>query len=154
MAQRNVASSFGGANALLEPGGWDRLRLAWRLLRDPRVAPRLSVAVPLLTLLYVVSPIDLLPDVLLGLGQIDDLGVIGLAVLMLTRVVPRLAPADVLREHRRALGLDGDPRPDDARGAGNAVIDADFRIKTEQATSRSGRATRPSPSPEEGKGTR
>lgn len=134
MSHRKAAAPFAGANALLEPGLWDRLRLAWRLVRDPRVAPRLSFAVPVLTLLYVVSPLDLVPDILLGVGQIDDLGAIGLGVLILTRLVPKLAPADVLREHLRAMGLDDDRRHNHEGMAKTDVIDADFRIKPGQDT--------------------
>jgi len=125
MGHRDSAVPFAGANVLLDPGAWDQLRLAWRLVRDPRVAPRLSVAVPVLTLLYVVSPLDLVPDFLVGAGQIDDLGAIGLAVLVLTRLVPMLAPADVLREHRRAMGFDDGRRNDQAGKAGNDFIDAE-----------------------------
>lgn len=47
-------------------------RLASRLLREPRV-PFLAKAVPLLAVLYLLSPLDLVPDVLPLLGQIDDL---------------------------------------------------------------------------------
>lgn len=145
MARRNSAVPFAGVNVLFDPGARDRLRLAWRLMRDPRVAPRLSVAVPVLTLLYVLSPFDLVPDFLFGAGQIDDLGAIGLAVLVLTRLVPMLAPVEVLREHRRAMGLDDGHRHDHAGRAGRDVIDADYRIKTGGETPSPPRAGRRSP---------
>lgn len=130
MSHRRTSPPLAGANLLLEPGALDRLRLAWRLFRDPRVASKLKTAVPLLTLLYVLSPIDLLPDVLLGLGQIDDVGVIGLAVLFLTRVVPRLAPPTVLEEHLTAMGQRREMPGSEPGSARTNVVDARFRVKT------------------------
>ena len=104
---------------------WDGLRLAWRLLRDPRVAPRLKTGVPLLAALYVLSPLDLLPDLLLGPGQVDDLGVVGLTLLFLLRVLPRLAPSSVLAEHLVAMGL----AEEQTTGAAGPVIDAEYRVR-------------------------
>jgi len=51
------------------------LRLAWRLMREPRVA-LVAKALPVLAALYVVSPLDFIPDVLPVLGQMDDLGIL------------------------------------------------------------------------------
>lgn len=130
MSQRRTSPPLAGANLLLEPGAWDRLRLAWRLYRDPRVASRLKTVVPLLTLVYVLSPIDLLPDVLLGLGQVDDVGAVGLALLFLTKVVPRLAPSAIVDEHLAAMGFRGEERDGSFRTTPRDAVDARFRIKT------------------------
>ena len=46
-------------------------RLAIRLIRDPSVS-WFSKALPVLATLYVVSPFDLVPDVIPVLGQLDD----------------------------------------------------------------------------------
>lgn len=73
-------------------------RLGIRLFREPRV-PALLKAVPILAGLYLVSPIDLVPDFLPGLGQLDDLGVI-LAALEL---FVRLCPAGAQAHHREAI---------------------------------------------------
>jgi len=75
-----------------------QVRLAWRLLRDARVpiAPKLA---PLGVLAYILSPIDVLPDVILGLGQVDDLGLFLLAV----QVFPMLCPPEVVRAIREEL---------------------------------------------------
>jgi uncharacterized membrane protein YkvA (DUF1232 family) len=101
---RRTTTAFAGASVLLDRGMRDQLRLAWRLLRDERV-PALKFALPALLALYVVSPIDIIPDFLLGLGQIDDLGVVMAGVLLLARVIPRLAPGHVVDEHLRDMGI-------------------------------------------------
>jgi uncharacterized membrane protein YkvA (DUF1232 family) len=50
-------------------------------------------------LLYVVSPLDLIADVIPILGQLDDIAVILFAVDILVRS----SPPDVVEEHRAAL---------------------------------------------------
>lgn len=58
----------------------DQGRRAWRLLRDGRV-PTWQKAIPVLTALYLVSPIDVLPEALLGpFGLVDDVVVALLAL--------------------------------------------------------------------------
>ncbi len=68
------------------------------LIKDPRVSagPKLVVAG---ILAYVIVPTDLLPDFLIGIGQIDDLVVIlaGLKLFL------RLCPAEVVQEHLQAI---------------------------------------------------
>ena len=130
MAHRDRATGGEGPTRLLEPGVWDHLRLGWRLFRDPRVASRLKVIVPLLAALYLVSPIDVVPDLFLGIGQVDDLGMVGVALLVLARLLPRFAPPEVVEEHRRAIGLSGRAANTDRSGSGpGPVLDADFRVR-------------------------
>lgn len=50
-------------------------RLLWRLARDPRV-PWQAKAVAGGAMAYVVSPLDVIPDVVPGIGQMDDLFII------------------------------------------------------------------------------
>lgn len=73
-------------------------RLYWRLFRDPRVSiwPKALLAVGVL---YVLSPLDLIPDVILGLGEVDDLVV----MIVLCRLFIYLCPPDVVRDHVRRL---------------------------------------------------
>jgi uncharacterized membrane protein YkvA (DUF1232 family) len=73
-------------------------RLAVRLFREPRV-PALLKSVPILAGLYLVSPIDFVPDFLPGLGQLDDLGVILAALELFVRLCPTGAQA----HHREAI---------------------------------------------------
>jgi uncharacterized membrane protein YkvA (DUF1232 family) len=76
----------------------DRTRLAWRLLRDPRVSA-LKYALPAFLLIYLMSPIDAVPDLFLGIGQTDDLGIAVVAFMLLVRIIPRFAPGHVVDEH-------------------------------------------------------
>jgi uncharacterized membrane protein YkvA (DUF1232 family) len=69
--------------------------LLMRLLRDPRVSLG-DKGVALLGLGYVLSPIDLLPEILLGpIGLIDDLFVVAAT---LSRLLNHVHP-DVVRSH-------------------------------------------------------
>jgi uncharacterized membrane protein YkvA (DUF1232 family) len=76
-----------------------QVRLAWRLFWDQRV-PVWTKLIPPIALGYVIVPIDLVPDVALGLGQLDDLAV----VLLGLKLFIELSPPDVVRDHLRALG--------------------------------------------------
>ena len=66
---------------------FSELRLAWRLLKEPRV-PMFVKAVPALALAYVLSPIDFVPDVLPFLGQLDDIGILVVALKAFLKVCP------------------------------------------------------------------
>ena len=96
-----------------------RVRLTMRLLREPGV-PLLAKACPVLAALYVISPIDFVPDVLPLLGQLDDIGV----VVVVLEAFLKLCPARAVDFHRAALaqGRAYCPMPP----AGD-VIDAEFR---------------------------
>jgi uncharacterized membrane protein YkvA (DUF1232 family) len=41
-----------------------------------------------LSLLYLISPLDFIPDMALGLGQLDDLGVILLGMALFVKLCP------------------------------------------------------------------
>ena len=74
------------------PGFWMNLfnsfRIAWRLMWDGRV-PISAKIVPILTVLYVLSPIDIVPDLFVGLGQLDDLAILLLGVQLFIAVSPK-----------------------------------------------------------------
>lgn len=69
-------------------------RLVWRLMRDPRVPSR-SKATLFLLAGYIASPIDIVPDFITGLGQMDDLVI---AAVALDQILNRV-PEEVVREH-------------------------------------------------------
>jgi uncharacterized membrane protein YkvA (DUF1232 family) len=123
---RRPTTAFAGATMLLDRGHRNQLRLAWRLIRDERVSA-LKFALPALIALYVLSPVDTIPDFLLGLGQIDDLGVITVGLMIMARLIPRLSPGHVVDEHVRDMGM-GVPA---AKRKGNAhdIVEARFNVR-------------------------
>lgn len=78
---------------------WQRIQLAWNLMRDQRVSSWVKRIGPAAIIAYVLSPIDIIPDFLIGPGQVDDLGVIALGLVLLLRMLVRFAPSDVVEEH-------------------------------------------------------
>jgi uncharacterized membrane protein YkvA (DUF1232 family) len=100
----------------------ERARLAVRLLREPTVPVGLK-ALTVLPLLYVISPIDLLPDFIPVLGQLDDLGVLVAAIELFLGWCPPAAVA----HHRRAVETGAAYAPVPAPAGSGAVIDAEWR---------------------------
>ena len=96
-----------------------QLRLAIRLMRDPSV-PLLMRALPLLALIYLVFPLDVIPDILPGLGQLDDLGILVFTLELFLRWSPPRAKA--FHENALAHGQRYAPMPADGD-----VIDAEWR---------------------------
>jgi len=74
------------------------VQLYWRLLRDGRVSiwPK---ALLLLSFLYLLSPVDIIPDVIPFIGGIDDL----VLLIVVCRLFVYLCPPDVVREHVRRI---------------------------------------------------
>ncbi len=78
-------------------------RRLWFALRHP-AAPTWLKAGTALIVLYVVSPIDLLPDVLPVIGFVDDLVLVPLAIRwLLNRLPPGIAEAASGRWGKRPL---------------------------------------------------
>ena len=75
-----------------------QIRLTWRLFRDPRVPIYLKV-LPFFGFIYLITPLDLIPDVIFGIGQLDDLGIL-LAGMKLFEV---MTPQYLVEEHRLAI---------------------------------------------------
>lgn len=74
--------------------------------RDPRV-PWYARVLALLIAAYVVSPVDLVPDVLPVLGHLDDMMLVPLGVWLVLRLIPEA----LLAEHRQhAASLPRQPR--------------------------------------------
>jgi len=96
------------------------LRLVWRLLLDSRV-PVFPKLILLAGAVYVISPVDLIPDVILGLGQLDDVGILFFSIALFIELCPRA----IVEEHRRAIAAEaGEP----VNGAGEETIDGSFRV--------------------------
>ena len=74
----------------------ENVRLAWRLLLDSRVNPLIRFGIPALVVGYILFPVDVLPDVIPGLGQIDDVAIIWLGLQLFLKLVP----SDLVAKHR------------------------------------------------------
>jgi uncharacterized membrane protein YkvA (DUF1232 family) len=79
-----------------------KLSLVRRLFRDRRVPWWAKALLPALAL-YLVMPIDLIPDFIPVVGYLDDLVVVLLVASILFRAVPR----DVIDENVKALESEG-----------------------------------------------
>ena len=103
-----------------------QLRLAWRLFRDQRV-PVWTKLIPPLVLTYIIFPVDLIPDLTVGLGQLDDIAVLLLGL----KLFIELSPPDVVREHLRTLGarLEEWRVVDEATDETYAVIEGKYAVK-------------------------
>lgn len=104
---------------------WADMVLAGRLLFDRRVSGTARL-IPLLTALYILSPIDLLPDVLLPFGVVDDLS----AFLVGLQWFIHAAPREVVDEYRgvrprRQAG--GYRPPEQAR-----IIEGEYEVHSEE----------------------
>jgi uncharacterized membrane protein YkvA (DUF1232 family) len=95
------------------------VRVTLRLLREPRV-PFVFKLIPVLAAGYVISPLDFVPDVLPIIGQLDDIGIVFIAL----EAFLRFSPVEAVEFHRAAVaeGRRFSPMP-----PGGDVIDAEFR---------------------------
>ena len=90
-----------------------RTKLILRLLGDPRVSTWAKL-IPIGSLIYVVSPIDLIMGVP-GLDALDDAAVIGLGYYFFIE----MCPPDVVQEHLKALSAA------DQKSAKDDVVDGE-----------------------------
>lgn len=102
------------------------VRLAWRLLLDRRV-PLLLKLIPPAAILYTLFPVDFVPDLLPGLGQLDDLGIllVGLRLFIL------LAPQAIVQQHLSEMeaGSGAWRVTNERRENGEIIIDPPYRIE-------------------------
>ena len=95
------------------------VRLSIRLLREPGV-PLLRKAMLLLVPVYFISPLDIIPDVLPVIGEVDDLAI---ALLGLQFFV-QLCPFEAVAFHRAAIAQG---QPFTRMPATGPVIDAEWK---------------------------
>jgi uncharacterized membrane protein YkvA (DUF1232 family) len=119
ISSSNLNETAGFVGGLLKQS-----RLAWRLLRDGRVPGWVKI-IPFASLLYLVFPLDLIPELVLpGLGELDDLAVLLLAL----KLFVDLSPAAIVREHLQNLyGMPKGTRHA-AEPTAPITIDGDYRI--------------------------
>jgi uncharacterized membrane protein YkvA (DUF1232 family) len=66
------------------------IMMVWAMLRNP-AAPALSKLVVLLAAVYIISPVDLIPDVIPILGWLDD----GVVTMLLFQLAFKLLPKEM-----------------------------------------------------------
>lgn len=112
-----------------------RAQLLWNLMRDDRVSPWLKRVGPMAILAYVISPIDIIPDFVLGPGQVDDLGVVAIGLILLLRLLVRFAPDAVVSEHiRRVVGSPWPPDEGFASEHDEETIETTGRVRRPRST--------------------
>ena len=105
------------------PQVWRTGRLALRLVRDPRVPTAAKILFGA-TVLYMLSPIDVVPDWFPVLGQADDL----LVLLAGLNLFLRACPKWLVEEHEDALNSPRDDRQRAATGrAPGSTIEGDYQ---------------------------
>lgn len=77
---------------------WQQARLVYYLLRDPEVPFYLKL-VPFAAVLYLLWPVDILPDLAPFLGQLDDVT----ALLVSSKVFIEMAPPHVVARYMEQI---------------------------------------------------
>jgi uncharacterized membrane protein YkvA (DUF1232 family) len=108
-----------------------RGRLVWRLMNDSRVPAWIKIGIPVIVLIYFITPVDLIPDFIPVLGQLDDLGVLLLGMSLIIRFSPQY----VVVEHRAALGYDAEtPTPAGTGSNGKSRGRAGRKTQSDEGT--------------------
>lgn len=99
-------------------------RLAWKLFRDPRVAKATKILIPGIVAVYVLLPIDILPDFIPVLGQLDDLAVIALAIKFFIDI----SPPWLVQHYRDELAGNPNAAVDPKAKQREKTVDGDYRV--------------------------
>lgn len=84
-------------------GPLGRALMFWKVLRDRSVPWWGKLSFIAASVGYVALPIDLLPDLIIGLGWIDDLIALPIFAWFFGRVLPRITRWFQQRQHRKTL---------------------------------------------------
>jgi uncharacterized membrane protein YkvA (DUF1232 family) len=79
-----------------------RVRMIWKVLKDRRTPGWSKLAFVVVTVLYIVSPIDLIPDFILGFGWLDDIVMIPFLAWLTTQAAPRWVRREARDEVEKA----------------------------------------------------
>lgn len=95
-------------------------RLILRLMLDRRVPIWSKLIIPG-GIIYMLSPFDIIPDFLIGLGWLDDIfAIVATTVLFLLSI-----PSDILREHLAGGRAPSTERDDNVIDGSARVVDED-----------------------------
>lgn len=93
------------------------LKLVFRLMLDRRIPLGLKLILPVAAI-YLISPLDIVPDILPVLGRVDDI----LVILIALAIFLGMAPRKIVAEHLR-----GAPVNSQSRNSKCKVIDGQYR---------------------------
>lgn len=97
-------------------------RLVFRLLKDNRVSTGVKLLIPGLTIGYLLFPVDVLPDLVPVLGQLDDLAVLALGM----KFFIEMCPPGIVKQHLDEIaGRVGGGIPGSDRGS---VVEGEYRV--------------------------
>ena len=99
-------------------------RLVWGLARDPRVPLQHKLVLGGVAA-YLAFPIDIIPDFIPVIGELDDLAVL---IIGLDWFI-RNAPADVVDEHMARIAKHEDALSQDLAAAGSILADRAARLR-------------------------
>ncbi len=99
-------------------------RLAWKLFRDPRISKTTKYLIPGAVLAYLLLPIDILPDFIPVLGQLDDLAVIALAM----KFFIDMSPSWLVQFYRDELAGRPSTATDPKAPRTEKTVDGDYRV--------------------------
>ena len=105
---------------------WQQAKLVFQLIMDPQV-PIYLKALPFAAIAYLIFPFDFLPDVIPGLGQLDDITVL----LLGAKIFIELAPQDVVAQYVGRLKdqADAENLADASENGGEEYQDGDDIIE-------------------------
>jgi len=101
---------------------WGNVQLTCSLFRDNRVSPYLRFGIPILVAAYVIFPIDFIPDVIPGFGQLDDIAMLWVGLTFFLSKVP----SDIKDEYRSGARSETSPPDEDPD-----VVEGDYRVVNE-----------------------
>jgi uncharacterized membrane protein YkvA (DUF1232 family) len=99
-------------------------RLAWKLFRDPRISKTTKYLIPGIAAAYLLLPIDILPDFIPVLGQLDDLAIIALAI----KFFIDMSPSWLVQFYRDELAGRPSTATDPKAPRSDKTVDGEYRV--------------------------
>lgn len=85
---KNEKSLFEKAGSVSLRKFKDKISAMYKMLKDPSASP-VNKVIAAIALLYIINPIDIIPDIIPGLGYLDDIAMILIAVGMLGSAIKK-----------------------------------------------------------------
>ena len=116
-----VATDLANKRVSMITGLIKQLKLVWLLFQDKRVSIWAKSVIPI-ALIYLISPVDFIPGILLpGLGALDDMGVVLLGMALMVK----LSPPEIVQYYLHQLEYGNDFYKD------GETVDTTYRVVDE-----------------------